>query len=138
MAARRDLHALCAHQTWFIDETEAFIEWLEGRLSDNAQRGPLQVMYGIDGRQELEEVSLMKAIEEQLIEDTLVRRYRVEHARVDGLPGKEGSFTACSFRALFGRAGCRWPASWELPAGLYAFATDQRGDVSGPGALGER
>ena len=42
----------------FIDETEAFIGWLKGRLSDDAQRGPLQVMYGLDGRQNLEEVSL--------------------------------------------------------------------------------
>ncbi len=42
----------------FIDETEAFIEWLKNRLSDNAQRGPLQLMYGLDGRQKLEEVSL--------------------------------------------------------------------------------
>jgi GH15 family glucan-1,4-alpha-glucosidase len=42
----------------FVDETEAFIEWLKGRLGDDAQRGPLQVMYGIDGRQKLEEISL--------------------------------------------------------------------------------
>jgi GH15 family glucan-1,4-alpha-glucosidase len=42
----------------FVDETEAFIEWLKDRLSDDAQRGPLQVMYGLDGRQELEEISL--------------------------------------------------------------------------------
>ena len=42
----------------FIDETEAFIEWLKGRLSDDAQRGPLQVMYGLDGRQKLDEISL--------------------------------------------------------------------------------
>jgi GH15 family glucan-1,4-alpha-glucosidase len=42
----------------FVDETEAFIEWLKGRLGDDAQRGPLQVMYGLDGRQNLEEVSL--------------------------------------------------------------------------------
>jgi GH15 family glucan-1,4-alpha-glucosidase len=42
----------------FVDETEAFIEWLKGRLSDDAQRGPLQVMYGLDGRQELDEISL--------------------------------------------------------------------------------
>src|SRR5262249_36665765 len=39
----------------FIEETEAFIEWLKGRLGDDAQRGPLQVMYGLDGRQELDE-----------------------------------------------------------------------------------
>ncbi|HLI84093.1 MAG TPA: glycoside hydrolase family 15 protein [Bryobacteraceae bacterium] len=42
----------------FIEETEAFIVWLKDRLSDDAQRGPLQVMYGVDGRQDLEEVSL--------------------------------------------------------------------------------
>ena len=42
----------------FVDETEAFIEWLKDRLGDDAQRGPLQVMYGIDGRQDLEEISL--------------------------------------------------------------------------------
>ena len=42
----------------FIDETEAFIEWLKDRLSDDAQRGPLQVMYGLDGRQKLDEISL--------------------------------------------------------------------------------
>jgi GH15 family glucan-1,4-alpha-glucosidase len=42
----------------FVDETEAFIDWLKGRLSDDAQRGPLQVMYGIDGRQKLDEVTL--------------------------------------------------------------------------------
>jgi GH15 family glucan-1,4-alpha-glucosidase len=42
----------------FIDETEAFIEWLKDRLSDDAQRGPLQVMYGLDGRQQLDEVTL--------------------------------------------------------------------------------
>src|SRR5215475_8147442 len=42
----------------FVDETEAFIGWLKDRLSDDAQRGPLQVMYGLDGRQKLDEISL--------------------------------------------------------------------------------
>lgn len=42
----------------FVEEVEAFIEWLKGRLGDDAQRGPLQVMYGIDGRQKLDEVTL--------------------------------------------------------------------------------
>ncbi len=42
----------------FVEETEAFIEWLKDRLGDDAQRGPLQVMYGVDGRQKLEEISL--------------------------------------------------------------------------------
>jgi GH15 family glucan-1,4-alpha-glucosidase len=41
-----------------VDETESFINWLKGRLSDDAERGPLQVMYGIDGRQKLDEYTL--------------------------------------------------------------------------------
>jgi GH15 family glucan-1,4-alpha-glucosidase len=39
----------------FVEEAEAFIDWLKDRLSDDAERGPLQVMYGIDGRQKLDE-----------------------------------------------------------------------------------
>lgn len=42
----------------FVGEAEAFIGWLKGRLSDDAERGPLQVMYGVDGRQKLDEVTL--------------------------------------------------------------------------------
>src|SRR5215469_10772777 len=42
----------------FIEEAEAFIEWLKGRLGDDAQRGPLQVMYGLNGRLQLDEISL--------------------------------------------------------------------------------
>jgi GH15 family glucan-1,4-alpha-glucosidase len=42
----------------FVDEAEAFIDWLMGRLCDNAERGPLQVMYGVDGRQKLDEMTL--------------------------------------------------------------------------------
>ena len=39
----------------FIEEAESFIDWLKGRLGDDAERGPLQVMYGVDGRQQLDE-----------------------------------------------------------------------------------
>jgi GH15 family glucan-1,4-alpha-glucosidase len=42
----------------FVDEAEAFIDWLKGRLGDDAERGPLQVMYGVDGRQKLDELTL--------------------------------------------------------------------------------
>jgi GH15 family glucan-1,4-alpha-glucosidase len=42
----------------FVEEAQAFISWLKGRLGDDAQRGPLQVMYGIDGRQKLDELTL--------------------------------------------------------------------------------
>ena len=42
----------------FVDEAEGFMGWLQGRLCDDAERGPLQVMYGIDGRQKLDELTL--------------------------------------------------------------------------------
>jgi GH15 family glucan-1,4-alpha-glucosidase len=42
----------------FVEEAEAFIDWLKGRLVDDAERGPLQVVYGIDGRQKLDELTL--------------------------------------------------------------------------------
>ena len=41
-------------------------------------------------------LSTMTAIEKHLVEDMLVRRYEVERSNVDGLPGSDGSFTACS------------------------------------------
>src|SRR5580692_7160431 len=42
----------------FVEEAQAFIRWLKERLGDDAERGPLQVMYGVDGRQKLDELTL--------------------------------------------------------------------------------
>ncbi|HTV07149.1 MAG TPA: glycoside hydrolase family 15 protein [Acidobacteriaceae bacterium] len=42
-------------------------------------------------------LSTMKAVEENLVEDSLVYRYNNAAAPIDGLQGAEGSFTACSF-----------------------------------------
>jgi GH15 family glucan-1,4-alpha-glucosidase len=42
-------------------------------------------------------VSTLKAIEEDLVDDSLVFRYRVDEAASDGLPGEEGTFNMCSF-----------------------------------------
>jgi GH15 family glucan-1,4-alpha-glucosidase len=44
----------------FTEEAAAFMAWLEGRFRDAAGRdsGPLQVMYGIDGREDLREEEL--------------------------------------------------------------------------------
>jgi GH15 family glucan-1,4-alpha-glucosidase len=39
----------------FTEEAGAFLGWLEGRVRDAGDResGPLQIMYGIDGREDL-------------------------------------------------------------------------------------
>ncbi|MGC1298931.1 MAG: glycoside hydrolase family 15 protein [Alloacidobacterium sp.] len=42
----------------FTEEARAFANWLRGRLSDDAENGPLQVMYRINGDQELDEIIL--------------------------------------------------------------------------------
>jgi GH15 family glucan-1,4-alpha-glucosidase len=42
-------------------------------------------------------LSTLKVLEQELVEDTLVRRYHVESTGLDGLPPGEGHFTACSF-----------------------------------------
>ena len=44
----------------FTEEAGAFMNWLEQRFRDGAQResGPLQIMYGIDGREDLTEEEL--------------------------------------------------------------------------------
>ncbi|MDY7089672.1 MAG: glycoside hydrolase family 15 protein [Actinomycetota bacterium] len=42
-------------------------------------------------------IGTIDAIRKELCEDGLVLRYRPEHDNVDGLPGTEGAFLACSF-----------------------------------------
>jgi GH15 family glucan-1,4-alpha-glucosidase len=39
----------------FEEEARAFTHWIRGRMDDNADHGPLQVMYRPDGRKDLEE-----------------------------------------------------------------------------------
>jgi GH15 family glucan-1,4-alpha-glucosidase len=42
-------------------------------------------------------VSTLRAIEEELVSDSLVRRYRNDLAARDGFTGREGTFSMCSF-----------------------------------------
>jgi len=42
-------------------------------------------------------LSTLQAIEEDLVEDSHVYRYRIGHGSPDGLQGEEGTFTMCSF-----------------------------------------
>jgi GH15 family glucan-1,4-alpha-glucosidase len=39
----------------FTEEARAFAQWIRSRMRDDAENGPLQVMYRVDGRQELDE-----------------------------------------------------------------------------------
>jgi len=42
-------------------------------------------------------ISTLAAIRKELVSDSLVHRYRIGAAAEDGLPGREGFFTVCSF-----------------------------------------
>lgn len=42
-------------------------------------------------------LSTLKAVEAELVEDSLVHRYRIGAAAPDGLPGQEGTFCMCTF-----------------------------------------
>jgi GH15 family glucan-1,4-alpha-glucosidase len=42
-------------------------------------------------------LSTMRAVEERLVEDSLVYRYEIEGTGTDGLEGAEGTFSICSF-----------------------------------------
>lgn len=42
-------------------------------------------------------LSTLRAIERELVEDSMVHRYRCDNAAPDGLPGKEGTFSMCTF-----------------------------------------
>jgi GH15 family glucan-1,4-alpha-glucosidase len=42
-------------------------------------------------------LSTLDAVRSELVNDTLVRRYKIGEAAQDGLPGNEGTFTVCSF-----------------------------------------
>jgi GH15 family glucan-1,4-alpha-glucosidase len=110
--------------------------------------------------------STMKAVEARLVEDTLVRRYEAERTHVDGIPGGEGSFTACSFGTSnawrapgsWERLNCCLRNSWDtrttpdsipvewskratsrqLPASIHTSGADQHRKLSGQGPLRQR
>jgi GH15 family glucan-1,4-alpha-glucosidase len=58
----------------------------------------------------------LAAIEERLVEDSLVHRYRIDGGFPDGLEGKEGTFSLCSFWYVecVSRSG-------DLPKARFAF-----------------
>jgi GH15 family glucan-1,4-alpha-glucosidase len=82
-------------------------------------------------------LATLGAIEKTLVRDGMVYRYQNEHTHIDGLPGTEGAFAACSFWYVecLARAGRVEQAHLELeqllryanPLGLYAEEFDSRG-----------
>ena len=82
-------------------------------------------------------LSTLDAIEQSLVRDGMVYRYRNDDSPIDGLSGTEGSFAACSFWYVecLARAGRVEKAQLEFeqllryanPLGLYAEEFDSHG-----------
>jgi GH15 family glucan-1,4-alpha-glucosidase len=81
-------------------------------------------------------LATLGAIEKNLVRDGMVYRYHNDDSQIDGLPGTEGAFAACSFWYVecLARAGRVEKAHLEFeqllryanPLGLYAEEFDSR------------
>ena len=86
-------------------------------------------------------ISTLRVINERLLEDSLVYRYNVMEGAEDGLPGREGTFSMCSFWNVecLARAGDVKQARFYFEKalgyanhlGLYAEEIGQRGEQLG-------
>jgi GH15 family glucan-1,4-alpha-glucosidase len=86
-------------------------------------------------------LSTVQAIKEDLVDDSLVYRYRTDHAAADGLAGNEGTFNMCSFWYVecLSRAGDPQRARFYFEKmlgyanhlGLYAEELGPRGEHLG-------
>ncbi len=86
-------------------------------------------------------LSTLRAIDERLVEDALVHRYRNDHGFPDGLEGTEGTFSLCSFWYVecLSRAGKLKQArlafekmlGYANHLGLYAEELGPRGEQLG-------
>lgn len=86
-------------------------------------------------------ISTLDAIQKELASDSLVRRYEVDKAAKDGLPGSEGYFSVCSFwmAEAMARAGRLEEAqllfekliSYANHLGLFSEEIGARGELLG-------
>lgn len=83
------------HQNFWIGKQQCFVQSKGADVVDaSVLLMPLmRFISPVDPRW----LSTLKAVEENLVEDSLVYRYNNAAAPIDGLKGGEGSFTACSF-----------------------------------------
>ncbi|MGH2854219.1 MAG: glycoside hydrolase family 15 protein, partial [Solirubrobacteraceae bacterium] len=130
-AAAEEIHAdICAHGT---DERGVFTQHYDtASLDASLLLMPLVRFLPPDDPRI---VATVLAIADELTEDGLVLRYRVQETD-DGLSGEEGSFTICSFWLVSAlceigelqraRALCEKLISHASPLGLYAEEIDPR------------
>jgi GH15 family glucan-1,4-alpha-glucosidase len=83
------------HQHHFSTRRQAFVRYRGGQTMDaSTLLMPLvKFISPVDSRW----LSTISAIEEDLVSDALVHRYKIEGESPDGLEGPEGTFSLCSF-----------------------------------------
>jgi GH15 family glucan-1,4-alpha-glucosidase len=95
----RDIYA-----SFWSDERGAFVQRKGSTRLDASSL--LMPMVRFISFREPRWLSHLAAVEEELVEDSLVHRYRLEDGNEDGLGGKEGTFSMCSFWYVENLARC--------------------------------
>ncbi len=83
------------HEHFWNPEMQAFVQYKGATTVDASSL--LMPLVRFIGPTDRRWMSTMRVIERDLVDDSLVYRYRNEHAASDGLTGTEGTFNMCSF-----------------------------------------
>lgn len=82
------------HNNFWNEELQAFVQYAGAMTLDAATL--MMPIIGFIGPRDPRWLSTLQAIEQRLVDDFLVYRYR-EKADIDGLNGTEGTFSMCTF-----------------------------------------
>ncbi len=91
---RDEIHAEIFGEFW-NKERQAFVQYKGSNRLDAANL--LMPLVKFISPKDPRWLSTLHAIESELVDDSLVYRYRTSEAASDGLRGEEGTFTMCSF-----------------------------------------
>lgn len=94
IAVRNAIHAEI-HERFWNDERRAFVQVRDGEAVDASVL--LMPLMRFIGPTDPRWLSTLAAVEKELVSDSLVYRYQGPMAAPDGLEGREGTFTMCSF-----------------------------------------
>jgi GH15 family glucan-1,4-alpha-glucosidase len=83
------------YQGFWSEEKQAFVQYKGGDTLDASAL--MMPLVGFIASRDPRWLSTLAAIEEELVDDALVYRYRPDAAASDGLEGAEGTFGICSF-----------------------------------------
>ncbi|MBV4459311.1 glycoside hydrolase family 15 protein [Pseudomonas sp. COR58] len=131
---RQAIHSDIWDNFW-NEERGHFVQYLGGTALDGSML--LMPLVRFVSAKDPRWLATLDAIEKHLVRDGMVYRYRNDDTGIDGLPGTEGAFAACSFWYVecLARAGRVDKAHLEFeqllryanPLGLYAEEFDSRG-----------